>query len=71
MTTTFSHTATGDKVLDFYKQLAFNRHSTIKHQIKDIKRHNPVESYPVLPLTASILILMPSILASRWRKKWG
>lgn len=51
MTLQSTDNTTTEKVLSFYKQLAFNRHSSVKKQIKDIKRKNPVESYPpIVPL---------------------
>jgi len=38
--------AMASRVLGFYKELAFNRHSSVKSQIKDLKRRNPVKMYP-------------------------
>lgn len=37
------------KVLEFYKSLPFNRHSSVSEQIKEIQKRNSVTSYPVLP----------------------
>jgi len=46
--------STGDTVLSFYKELAFNQHSSVRNQIKQIKAHNPVANYEVLePLLGS------------------
>lgn len=36
------------RVLAFYRDLAFNRHSSVKQQVRDIKKHDPVSAYPVL-----------------------
>ncbi len=43
------HADTDFKVLEFYKTLPFNRHSSVREQIKAILKNNPVTSYPVLP----------------------
>jgi len=39
---------TGNTVLSFYRKLAFNQHSSVRNQIKQIKSHNPVANYEVL-----------------------
>ena len=36
-------------VLDFYRELPFNQHSTVSSQIDSIRNRNPVVNYPVLP----------------------
>jgi 2-polyprenyl-3-methyl-5-hydroxy-6-metoxy-1,4-benzoquinol methylase len=47
---TFNRAANTDlKVLEFYKTLPFNQHSSVAGQIKAIKKNNPVLTYPVLP----------------------
>lgn len=47
------------KVLEFYKTLPFNQHSSVAEQIKAIKKRNPVLTYPVLP---SLLTPQTSVL---------
>ena len=36
------------RVLDFYRTLAFNRHSSAHQQIQALRAHDPVQAYPVL-----------------------
>lgn len=40
--------AVQDRVLDFYRTLAFNRHASAERQASDIDAHDPTAAYPVL-----------------------
>lgn len=49
MNETENATVVGRSVLDFYRELPFNQHSTVSSQIQSIKHRNTVENYPILP----------------------
>lgn len=40
--------AVQNRVLDFYRTLAFNRHASVEQQARDIEAHDPVAAYPIL-----------------------
>ncbi len=48
MTASHDPLAVQNRVLDFYRTLAFNRHSSVEQQASDIEAHDPVTAYPVL-----------------------
>jgi len=40
--------AVRDRVLDFYRELAFNRHASVEGQVREVVKHDPLAAYPVL-----------------------